>query len=92
MDNLRGLLGIRRIYRVQNACIREFGGVAKGVDEKIDEGILHWLGHVERKEKERIAKRVCVREYPASHSVGRLWKRWIDTIKKCLKKRGLDVK
>ena len=26
-----------------------------------------------------------------SHSVGRLWKSWIDTVKDCLKK-GLDVR
>ena len=28
----------------------------KGEDEKIDEGVLLWLGHVERMEKDRIAR------------------------------------
>ena len=39
MGNLRGLLGIR-IDRVPNARIRELRGVTKGVDERIDEGVL----------------------------------------------------
>ena len=33
MDNLRGLLGIRRMYRVLNAWVIEFFGVTKGVDK-----------------------------------------------------------
>ena len=43
-------------------------------------------------ERDRITKRVYVGEYAGSYSVGRPWKRWIDTVKECLKKRGLDVK
>ena len=41
---------------------------------------------------ERIAKRVYVGECADSSSVGRPRKRWIDTMKECLKKRGLDVR
>ena len=26
-------------------------------------------------------------EYAGSHSVGRPWKKWIDTVKECLKKK-----
>ena len=40
MDNLRGLLDIRRMDRVQNAQIRELCGVVKGVDKRIDEVVL----------------------------------------------------
>ena len=39
MDNLRGLLGIRRMDRVPNARIRQLCGVTKGVEEMIDEGV-----------------------------------------------------
>ena len=42
-------------------------------------------------EKERIAKRVYVRECAGSRSVGRPRKRWVDAVKYCLRKRGLDV-
>ena len=37
-------------------------------------------------------RRVCVGECVGSRSVVRLQKRWIDTVKDCLKKAGLDVK
>ena len=57
----------------------------KGLDERIEEGILRWFDHVER---DRISKRIYVGECAGSHSVGRQWKRWIGTMKECLKKRG----
>ena len=63
-----------------------------GVDEKIVEGVLRWFGHVERMETDTIVKRVYVGECVGSPSVGRPRKRWIDTMKDCLKKRGLDVR
>ena len=40
MDNLRGLLGIRKMDRFLNARIRQLCGVMKGVDDRIDEGVL----------------------------------------------------
>ena len=43
-------------------------------------------------ENYKIAKRFYVGEYVGSLSVDRLWKRWIDTMKDCLRKRGLDVR
>ena len=51
------MLGIRRVDRVLNARIRELCGVRKGLNEKIDEGVLRWFGHVERMVRDRIAKR-----------------------------------
>ena len=83
MDNLRGLLCIRRMYRIQNARIREFRGVRKGLDERIDEGIVRWFDHVERMERDRSAKRVYVGECAGSRSLDRQRKRWIDTLKEC---------
>ena len=58
IDNLRGLLGIRRMDRVPNAWIRELCGAKKGLDVRIDEGMLLWFGHVERRNRDRMAKRV----------------------------------
>ena len=63
MDNLRGLLGIWRMDRIPNARIRELCGATKGVDERVDEGVLQWFGHVERMERDRIAKSLCRRVY-----------------------------
>ena len=92
MDNLRELLGIRRMDRVPNARIRKLCGVKEGLDERIYESVLRWFAHVERMERDKIAKRVSVRECAGSRSVGRPRKRWVDTVKECLEKRGLDVK
>ena len=74
MDNLRGMLGIRRMGRVLNARIKELCGVRKGLDERIDEGVLQWFDHVERIERDRIAKRIHVGECAGIRSVGRLRK------------------
>ena len=92
LKNHRGLLGIRRIDKVPNAWIRQLCGVTKGVDEKLDEGVLRWFGHVKRMENDRNAKSVYVGECASSRSVCRRRKRWIDTVKDCLKKRSLDVR
>ena len=62
MDNLRGLLGISRMDRIPNAWIRELCEVRKGLDERIDETVLRWFGHVERMERDRITKSVYVGE------------------------------
>ena len=56
------MLGIRRVDRVPNARVRELCEVTKGLDERIDEGILRWLGHAEKIERDRIAylcRRMC---------------------------------
>ena len=42
-------------------------------------------------ENDRIAKRVYVEECTGSCPVGRLQKKWIDTMKNCLRKNGLDI-
>ena len=51
--------------------------IRKGLAERIDEGIIQWFGHVERIERDRIAKKVYAGEFAGSRSVGWLWKRWI---------------
>ena len=66
--------------------------MTKRVDERIDESILLWCGHVGRMEKDRIAKRVFVGESAGSCSVGRPRKIWLNTVKGCLRKRDLDVR
>ena len=43
-------------------------------------------------EKNWIAKRFYIGYCVGSSFVGRPWKRWIDNVKDCLRKRGLDVR
>ena len=56
------------------------------------DALINNIKHVEKRERDRISKRVYVGECAGSCSVGRPWKRWIDTVEECLKKRSLDVK
>ena len=64
----------------------------KGLDERTDEDIVQWFSHMKKMKRDRIAKGVYVGECAGSHPVGRPQKRWIDTVKECLRKRGLDVR
>src|SRR5678815_5288590 len=57
MNNLRGVLGVRRIDKMRNERIREMCGVKKGVNERINESMLRWFGHVERMNDSRLVKR-----------------------------------
>ena len=41
----------------------------KGLDERIDEGVVRWFGHVEKMERDRVAKRVYLGESAGSRSV-----------------------
>ena len=78
--------------RIPGTQIRELCRVRNGLDESIDESIIRWFGHVERMERDRVAKSVYIGECAGSRSVGRPRKRWIDTVKEGLSKRGLDVR
>ena len=61
----------------------------KGVDDRIEEVVFQWFCHVERMENDRFAK-IFAGECAGSNSVGRPQKRWIDTVKECLRKRSFD--
>ena len=78
--------------KVPNARIRELCVVTKRGNERIDEVVLRWFSHVERMENDRIAKWVYLGECAGSLSVGRPRKSWIDNVKDCVGKRGLDVR
>ena len=74
MDKLRGS-GIRKTDRIPKVRIRELSGVTKRLDERIDEGVLRWFGHVERVEGNRIGERIYEGECAGNRSVGRSRKR-----------------
>ena len=91
MDNLRGVLGVRRIDKMRNERIRELCGVKKGVNERINETILRWFGHLERMDESRLVKRMYNGECVGKRPVGRPKKRWIDSVKECLNERNVNL-
>ena len=58
MNNLRGLLGVRRVYRKLNTWIQKLCGVM----EWVDESVLWWFNYTERMENSMIAERVYLVE------------------------------
>ena len=69
MDNLRGLLGIRRMGKVPSGRITELCRVTKEVEERINEGVLQWFDHVKEMENDRIGKRFYVGKCAGGQSV-----------------------
>ena len=51
----------------------------KRVDEKIDESVIRWFGHIKRIRNDRMVKSVYVNERMGGRLVGGPRKRWIDT-------------
>ena len=91
MDNLRGMLGVRRIDKMRNERIRELCGVKKGMNERINECVLSWFGHMERMEESRLVKRVYSGECEGNNAFGRPKKKWIGSVRDCLGKRGMNL-
>ena len=52
--------------------------MAKRVNERIEEDVLHWFSHVERVENDRTAKRLYVEEFAGSSSGGQPRKEEVD--------------
>src|SRR5678815_5559529 len=80
MDNLRGVLGGRRIDKMRSERIRELCGVKKGVNERINESTLRWFGHVERMNDSRLVKRMYSGECVGNRPAGRPKKKWIESV------------
>src|SRR5678816_4329528 len=79
-DNLRGVLGVRRIDKMRNERITELYGMKKGINESM----FRWLGHVERMDDSRLVKRMYSGECVGNRLAGRPKKKWIESAKECL--------
>ena len=72
-DNLRVLLGIRKIDRVPNIWIRQLCGMKKEMDKKCMKVFSNDLAM----KNDWIAKSAYIGECTGSRSIGRPSKRWI---------------
>ena len=91
MNCLRDVCGVRRVERVSNAEIRRRCGKNRGVNQKIDQGILRWFGHVERMGNERMVKRMYESQVRGGRGRGRPRKEWLGGVKEILERRGLSI-
>ena len=49
-----------------------YSRVERGVDERINESVIRWFGHIERMKSDKSAKNVYVGKCVGSHSIDRL--------------------
>src|SRR5678815_3382180 len=91
MDNFRAVLGVRRIGIMRNERIRELCGVKKVVNERINENMLRWFGHVESVNDSRLVKRMYSSECVGNRTAGRQKKKWIESEKECLQERNVSL-
>ena len=90
MKPLRLMRGKTRRDRIRNEKFREEVGVTP-VLHKIDAAQLRWLGHLERMDRGRIAKRRWEWTPRNKRPVGRPRKRWMDAVKETLERHNLPT-
>ena len=58
---------------------------------KVDQRVLRWFGHVERKDEYRITRRVLMADISGRRVRGRPRLGWMDGVKMALDSRGMTV-
>ena len=87
MRMLRWMSGATRKDKIRNECIR--GTVKVGpMSRKIQESRLRSFGHVERRSKDYVGKRVRRLEVPGKRKIRRPKLRWRDRVVKYLREKG----
>ena len=76
---LRHLLGITKLDKEKNQCIREKTG-AQNIVEEIKQYQKKWLQHVQRMDTNRIPKQTLQHRPKGQRNIGRPKKRWRDQL------------
>ena len=80
MRMLRWMSGVTKLDIIRNKRMRGTTKVGE-ISKKVQESMLKWYGHVLRREKEYVGKRVMVMEVPGKRRRGGPKRRWLDNIK-----------
>ena len=91
MNCLRNMCGVSRREHVTNEEIRRRVGVDRTLEDRADERVLNWFGHVERMSVERLTKRVYESSVEGSRGRGAPPKGWMSGVKEALRKRDTTV-
>jgi hypothetical protein len=79
MKFLRHLLGITRLHKEKNQCIRGKTG-AQNIVKEIKQYQEKWLQHVQRMDTNRIPKQALQYKPKGRRNIGRPSKRWRDQL------------
>ena len=91
MKCLRSLVGVSRMDRVRNEKVRTRAGIEREIENRADQRVLRWFGHVERMDEYRLARRDLMVEVSGGRVRGRPRLGWMDGVKVALGNRGLTA-
>ena len=77
-----------REWIVRNEEVRRRAGIERELASRADQKVLRWLGHVERTDEYRMARRVLMAEVSGERVRGRPRLGWMDGVKVALGNRG----
>ena len=87
MKMLRFAMGVTRKDKIRNEHIRSTVKVER-LGMKMREGRLRWYGHVMRRDKEYVGRKMMGMELPGKRKRGRPKRRFLDMVKEDMKKVG----
>ena len=85
MKMLRYAMGVTRKDKIRNEYIRGTVKVER-LGMKMREGRLRWYGHVMRKDKEYVGRKMKEMELPGKRKTGRPKRRFLDIVKEDMQK------
>ena len=71
MKCFRNLFGVSRMDRVRSEEVRRRAGIERELASRADQRVFSWLGHVERMDEYRMARRVLMAEVSGGWVRGR---------------------
>ena len=87
MKMLRFAMGVMRKDKIRNEHIRSTVKVER-LGMKMREGRLRWYGHVMRRDKEYVGRKMMGMELPGKRKRGRRKRRFLDMVKEDMKEVG----
>ena len=89
MKMLRCACGVTKMDTIRNDRIRGTIKVTE-ISKKVLERRLQWHGHVMRRHEDYVGRKVMEMEVPGRRNRGRPKRRWLDSVKGDLRKKGLE--
>ena len=91
MKCLRSLVVVSRMDRVRNEEGHRRAGIERELASRADQRVLRWIGHVERMDEYRMARRALMAEVSGGLVRGRPRMGWMDGVKVALDNTGMTV-